>query len=357
MNSRLGAILIALVVVCGCSKPTPGSPRARGIQEFKEGRWSEAIEALSEAITTNPLDSEAYLYRGQAYLCQGREFVSQAIADYNEAIRLNPDNYEAYYHRAIAYRERGDRQKALADDAKARQMDPNAASAGNLFNNSMSDYRVAIEHAAERNSSDDATGTESTHPVIERSAPENLPLPATKLSKPSGPITETDTSELPDSKVSGRFAPAPEIRDAFGLPVAPPRTGSVTEELFGFGTDGLAEDVEEMLPKPRLGQARRRKPPADWQATDPEPTAPPLDAAPPVARRSSPVGTLPFGNPFQPQTRGYSPYAPTGPRSTGLQGDPTQRSYQQSPGYQPRYNPYAPPVSNEALLPPGPGVK
>lgn len=350
MHLRLAAILIAILIVGGCAQSKPDSPRARGMEEFKQGRWSEAIAAFSDAIAKNPLDTEAYLYRGQAYLCSGRENVNSAIADYNEAIRLNPQNYEAYYHRAIAYKERGDRQQAIADELKARQLDPNAARAGTLYSSSMRDYEATLESLAEDKAAEKAA-TEDDGPsdmLLEKSAPENRPLPGTRL---TGPTAESaDPVDLPANASTDSGSGSPPLRDAFGLPLAKPRAGSVTEELFGLGA---GTDDEELIPKPRFRQpSRKRKPSVDWEDADSDYAAPRMDVAPPAARRSSPIGTLPYGNPYQAPMRGYSPYSPTGPRSTGLQGDPTLRGYQQSPGYQSR-NPYAPPIGNDSLPPPG----
>jgi tetratricopeptide (TPR) repeat protein len=110
MRNPLTILLLLGLTAAGCWQSAPETPVSRGKAYFDAGDWDRAISAFDEAISRNPLDAEAYLFRGQAYMCRGREHVGQALADYSEAIRLDPKNYEAYYHRAIAYRERGEKQ-------------------------------------------------------------------------------------------------------------------------------------------------------------------------------------------------------------------------------------------------------
>ena len=51
-----------------------------------------------------------------------REDWDTAIACYTEAIRLKPGLVEAYNNRGIAYRKKGDKAKADADVAKAKEL-------------------------------------------------------------------------------------------------------------------------------------------------------------------------------------------------------------------------------------------
>jgi len=52
----------------------------------------------------------------------GKKEYDKAIADYDEAIRLKPDFAAAYYNRGYAYTKKGDKVKAEADLAKAKEL-------------------------------------------------------------------------------------------------------------------------------------------------------------------------------------------------------------------------------------------
>ena len=123
------------------------------------------------------------------------------------------------------------------------------------------------------------------------------------------------------------------LRDAYGLPITAERNGSVTEDLFGAGRSIARPGGGSAMRTPSIRTPGTQTLP-DWQ-TDALPAAPPLDARPSQsAGNSSSARTFRFGNPnaFQPQGASpyspYSPYSPIGPRSTGLQGDPTLRQPQ-----------------------------
>jgi len=60
--------------------------------------------------------------RGRAYFAM--HDYAHAIADYNRAIQLHPDYADAYYNRAQVKRAEGDAVGGDADNARARQLDP-----------------------------------------------------------------------------------------------------------------------------------------------------------------------------------------------------------------------------------------
>lgn len=340
MSTRaLAAIAFGtLIAAAGCSQSVSDSPLARGKALLDEGKWEAAIDSLSEAVAKNPFESEGYLLRGQAYMCRGREYVSQALADFNEAIRLNPENCEAYYNRALAYRERREKQKALTDELTARRLDPNAERAGRLHGGSVNEYRLAIERATTGRAAADKTtdtATPSTDAEHDAESPENLPIPSIPIEK--SPPAGISKSDNPASASPG--AASTEIRDAYGLPLSPRRSGSVTEDLFGIGASQNPDSASE-VPSRRSSSPRRvrtRAPSTNWE--DDAPQGESFNATAPTASRPSPIGTLPFGNPYQP--RNYSPYSGGGPRSTGLRGDPTLRNLPQQPSYDRRQDPNA----------------
>jgi tetratricopeptide (TPR) repeat protein len=60
-----------------------------------------AIRYFDEAILLDPLDTESYLDRGDAYSDLGRD--DRALSDYNEAVQLEPEKAEAYYRRGLEH--------------------------------------------------------------------------------------------------------------------------------------------------------------------------------------------------------------------------------------------------------------
>ena len=63
------------------------------------GEPEEAIRYFHEAILLDPLDTESYLDRGDAYSHMGRE--ARTLNDYNEAAEIAPDKAEVYYQRGF----------------------------------------------------------------------------------------------------------------------------------------------------------------------------------------------------------------------------------------------------------------
>lgn len=316
---RNALLLFALLfgsAIGGCWNVTPETPVSRGIAYFDDGKWDEAIQSFDAAIAQNPLNAEAFLYRGQAYMCRGREHVGQAIADYSEAIRLNPKGYEAYYHRAIAYRERGEKEKALADELVARRNDPNAEKAARLrAAPTPEEYKAAFERAAEvdRGKEADASSNEvvGAVPEFKPSAEPNDPPPIATDRLSIAPGTATgDISRKTDRDDDASRSSAPNVK-----------LGSVTEEMLGLDAPLSERDDDERDFRPR--RSWRRSPAApDWQTSAPPLTLPSPSAERAPSHKPSPVGTLPFGNPYAPRSNDYSPnYSPysSGPRSTGIQ--------------------------------------
>ena len=63
------------------------------------GEPEEVIRNFHEAIVLNPLDTESYLDRGDAYSYIGRD--ARTLSDYNEAVEIEPDKAETYYQRGF----------------------------------------------------------------------------------------------------------------------------------------------------------------------------------------------------------------------------------------------------------------
>ena len=93
----------------------------RGSAYREKGEYDKAIAEHTEAIRIDPNFAKAYLDRGRDYSVEKGEF-GKAFADWTEVIRIDPNNAQAYYLRGIVYGGIGEKAKAAADFAKAKQL-------------------------------------------------------------------------------------------------------------------------------------------------------------------------------------------------------------------------------------------
>jgi hypothetical protein len=365
-----------LLTVCplfvGCGESDVDSPLELGKKHFHSGNFEQAVATLTEAINHNPADVEAFVFRGRAKLCLGSENAGTAIADFNEAIRLDPNNFEAYYQRAIAHRERGNRKLAALDEQKARQLDPIAAK----FSRRTGTAPLEGEEEAEDEFAD---------------LPELAELPG----KSNTPILDSEPEFDEDGNLVERDQSAMDVVDAEGFPLEgelplpgrsarsnatngestpresrsslnsendtvaeqsdrssgeSPRVGSFTEELFS----GRPRDESSRggaLGAGGLTRGNTPPPLADWRSTA-TPPASPLSPGEQSFRKPSPVGTLPFGNPYSSRVNSplgqadpnFNPYLPNQPRSTGFGPSRAYRNSGGAGGYNSGYSPYNSPV-------------
>jgi uncharacterized caspase-like protein/lipoprotein NlpI len=77
--------------------------------KYDQNLYNEAIADYTKAIQYNPLDMQAYLWRGHSKYNLGYDnkvtnpkMLESAIEDYSKAIQLSPGEFEAYYYRANA---------------------------------------------------------------------------------------------------------------------------------------------------------------------------------------------------------------------------------------------------------------
>jgi tetratricopeptide (TPR) repeat protein len=92
---------------------------ARGRELLNQGKYREAIEALSQAVRQKPDFALALNARGFAYY-RLRDY-KQALADFDEAIRLNPNYLNAYQNRSNARKASGDDEGSLSDERKLHE--------------------------------------------------------------------------------------------------------------------------------------------------------------------------------------------------------------------------------------------
>jgi lipoprotein NlpI len=110
-----------------------------------------AITDFSEAIRLSPLNTLAYIDRGNAYQQQGK--LDRAIADYNEAIRLRPNSATAHYSRGNAFSMQGEFPRAIDDYSQVIRIHPKYASGFSnrgrayFYTGAFSEARVDFEQA------------------------------------------------------------------------------------------------------------------------------------------------------------------------------------------------------------------
>jgi tetratricopeptide (TPR) repeat protein len=83
----------------------------------------KAIELLDGVIEAEPLFSEAWNKRGDAWLSVGD--LDRALADYEVALELNPYHYEVMQSCASIWMERSEARKALNYLSEAMAINPN----------------------------------------------------------------------------------------------------------------------------------------------------------------------------------------------------------------------------------------
>lgn len=73
----------------------------KGIQEYNQGKYKEALLTLNTALITEPQNADIYYQRGIVY--DAMEKYPLGISDYEHAVRYNPALTMAYYAMAVDY--------------------------------------------------------------------------------------------------------------------------------------------------------------------------------------------------------------------------------------------------------------
>jgi lipoprotein NlpI len=111
------------------------------------------IRKLTEEISKNPENGNAYYRRGQVYASKGA--YSLAINDFTDSLRLNPKDVEAFNNRCWARTVIGDLQPALRDCNEALRLRPNFVDAldsrglvnlkSGMAKNAIADFDAALK--------------------------------------------------------------------------------------------------------------------------------------------------------------------------------------------------------------------
>jgi tetratricopeptide (TPR) repeat protein len=118
-------LVIGFVWLLDETLPGPGGAQHffdRGVEQYKERKYDEAMQSFDRAIASDPDFHLAYSVRAELH--RQRDELDAAIADDTSAIRTKPDQPEPYYNRAITYLDLGDPDRALPDFAEYVRLKP-----------------------------------------------------------------------------------------------------------------------------------------------------------------------------------------------------------------------------------------
>lgn len=123
LNILLGLFFIGVGSQASASQNS--SPVEVGNFFAKQGKYSEALNSLNEAIQINPTGARAYKIRGHVYFAMGD--YAQAFTDLDHVVALVPNNANALVDRAIVYSVMGNHGLALADVERALALKPSSS--------------------------------------------------------------------------------------------------------------------------------------------------------------------------------------------------------------------------------------
>ena len=92
----------------------------RGLEFLRESMFTEASEALKEAVALHPQYADLRNYLGQSYLWQ--DMTDLAIAEFQKAIEINPSFVGAHMNLASAYERDGRIDEARAELTRALEI-------------------------------------------------------------------------------------------------------------------------------------------------------------------------------------------------------------------------------------------
>jgi tetratricopeptide (TPR) repeat protein len=125
------AAMAALTILfgTGCDKLKSRDRLNKGVQAFKNARYSEAIDMFKEAINLDPTNPNARIYLATAYMTQwipgaespeNQQYATEARKEFLEVLQKDPKDKSALASLAfIAYNEAAN----LTGDAKIKKFD------------------------------------------------------------------------------------------------------------------------------------------------------------------------------------------------------------------------------------------
>jgi len=99
----------------GSDNEEAGKSNQQGLAELKSGKYKEAAESFTRAISLSANAAEGYINRGRAYIKLAKP--DEAMADFNQAVMFDPLNSSLYFWRAQAWKAKEDTFN-MAEDLK-----------------------------------------------------------------------------------------------------------------------------------------------------------------------------------------------------------------------------------------------
>ena len=110
--------------------PMPVGPTSqwyiKGLEADRQGRYGDAVEFYTRALTDNPRDVRSWF--NKAVACQLLDRHDEAVQCYDQAIALNPNDPEVWSNKGIALRALNRLSEAIASYDRALQINPNDGS-------------------------------------------------------------------------------------------------------------------------------------------------------------------------------------------------------------------------------------
>lgn len=94
----------------------------KGITQFDQAKFNDAIASFDKAIIQNPDFTDAYLKRGACFAIL--EDNGKAAKDFSKVLELDPKNMIAYYNRGLAFKKLNQLNRAIIDFSEAIKLDP-----------------------------------------------------------------------------------------------------------------------------------------------------------------------------------------------------------------------------------------
>jgi tetratricopeptide (TPR) repeat protein len=123
-KSHLSTIALLLLTLIACQGKTTGADDLleSGSAHLEAGEYAEAISELEAVVETDPGNSEAHFFLGQAYNRTGD--LSKAVDEFNTVLALDPDNAAAYHNLGATYFQLGEPNRAIAALQTALELEP-----------------------------------------------------------------------------------------------------------------------------------------------------------------------------------------------------------------------------------------
>src|SRR5262249_45825977 len=121
------ALILGAVALAGCATSNVANTALTEDDGSQQAASPANIASLTEVVTRNPNDAQAYNVRGSVLGRAGRN--QEALADFNRAVELDPNYAQAYANRGQVHRQMNRQEAALADYNKALSLDQNYAAA------------------------------------------------------------------------------------------------------------------------------------------------------------------------------------------------------------------------------------